>query len=372
MRRHITIDELESARRSGDGIRDIAEHVAQCRQCRAFTTSAVHDAVAALVATLEKLDNHLDDETVAAWVDGTLPRAAADTTRMHLEECASCADDINTVKGFRGVVEAEVREHVRLRRRLLAFAAVFATVLIGLAYVARRAPRTQPVQVAVVTDAIRDGDHHYKILSDGRIEGIDLPERKWRDAVSEALTASELRTPDPLSALQGQRGKLLGAADGSPITHLTAPLGVVVEERRPLMQWRSDANATFEVVIFDAEHLPVARASGLRQTRWRTDRDLLRGRTYYWQVIATIQQTSTIAPVPPDPPAIFKVLSEEDATEIDAARRAEAGHLVQGLLYARAGVLEEAEKEFAALASANPGSAVAAGLLRQVRSWRSN
>jgi lipopolysaccharide biosynthesis regulator YciM len=50
------------------------------------------------------------------------------------------------------------------------------------------------------------------------------------------------------------------------------------------------------------------------------------------------------------------------------ARRGYASwRLVLGLLYARAGLLDEAEREFRALREANPNSELAHRLLKQVR-----
>jgi tetratricopeptide (TPR) repeat protein len=64
-----------------------------------------------------------------------------------------------------------------------------------------------------------------------------------------------------------------------------------------------------------------------------------------------------------------RVLKQID--ELSAARRDYgSSHLVLGLLYARAGLLEEAEHELRALQKANPDSAIAGQLLRRVRAMR--
>lgn len=68
-------------------------------------------------------------------------------------------------------------------------------------------------------------------------------------------------------------------------------------------------------------------------------------------------------------PAIaeFQILGEEDESEITHARSDWGdSHLVLGVMYARAGLLEEAEKELRALRQQNPTSEEVAGLLASV------
>jgi len=51
-------------------------------------------------------------------------------------------------------------------------------------------------------------------------------------------------------------------------------------------------------------------------------------------------------PAPPAPPAIFRIISQRERDELVRAR-AEAGddHLLLALLYARAGIVDEARRE---------------------------
>jgi hypothetical protein len=77
------------------------------------------------------------------------------------------------------------------------------------------------------------------------------------------------------------------------------------------------------------------------------------------------------SPAPPAPEARFKVLGRAGLEELSAAERAgSSSHLLRGVLYARAGLLDEAEREFSALLRDNPHSPVARKLLRNVRQLR--
>jgi hypothetical protein len=87
-------------------------------------------------------------------------------------------------------------------------------------------------------------------------------------------------------------------------------------------------------------------------------------------VIAKVNGGDVIAPAASQPEMRFKVLSAEalrGLTELGNGRRS---HLALGIFYARAGMVEEAERELTALVRQNPKSQVALKLLRSVQSWR--
>jgi hypothetical protein len=103
--------------------------------------------------------------------------------------------------------------------------------------------------------------------------------------------------------------------------------------------------AEYVVSVVDSEGKVVAQSSRLRTNRWVCSSELLRGNVYRWQVRADREQESTILPAPPAPPALFRVIESGQRAEIeDAERQRPDDHLLLGLLYARAGVVEEARK----------------------------
>jgi hypothetical protein len=69
--------------------------------------------------------------------------------------------------------------------------------------------------------------------------------------------------------------------------------------------------------------------------------------------------------------ARFKVLGAEESAALERGLRAAPGsRLVAGVLSARAGLLDDAERELRALAADNPDSDVARGLLASVEAAR--
>jgi hypothetical protein len=88
-------------------------------------------------------------------------------------------------------------------------------------------------------------------------------------------------------------------------------------------------------------------------------------------VLAVNNGEEVVSPLPTAPDAQFKVLEEAQAEELKQARQSHPrSHLLLGALYARAGLFDDAEREFRALVQKNPRSRLAQKLLRDVRARR--
>jgi hypothetical protein len=80
---------------------------------------------------------------------------------------------------------------------------------------------------------------------------------------------------------------------------------------------------------------------------------------------------AAVAPVPPSPPARFRILEPARRADLERDRAASAGsHLVLGVVFAQAGLLDDAERELRALARENPQSDLARRLLQSVEARR--
>jgi hypothetical protein len=98
---------------------------------------------------------------------------------------------------------------------------------------------------------------------------------------------------------------------------------------------------------------------------------LPRGGLYSWQVTARKEGQEIISPAAPAPEARFKVLEGAKLSELERTEAAYAdSHLTRGVLYAQAGLLEDAEQQLRALLKANPNSSVARSLLQSVQTLR--
>ena len=98
---------------------------------------------------------------------------------------------------------------------------------------------------------------------------------------------------------------------------------------------------------------------------------LARGVTYSWQISASKDGETVVSPKPPLPQARFRILDQAAVLALaNLKRSAGSSHLAMGVFYWKHGLIEDAEREFQALAAANPNSNVARELLKSVRALR--
>lgn len=233
------------------------------------------------------------------------------------------------------------------------------------------AEETGPDASAVVV-RLRDGDAEVGLDSRGKLRGLEKFTPQTQTAVQAALATESLPKPQALSELAGPEINLMDqSTDGLPFK-LIAPVGVVVSNNRPTLRWQPLKGAiSYTVSVFDSDFNRVLKSAPQTATSWIAPLALQNGKLYSWEVTAMRDNQEITSPVAPAPQARFKILESERVREIEAIRKQQAGaHLTLGVLYARAGLLTEAEREFRALVSANPQSNVAKKLLYIVESWR--
>jgi hypothetical protein len=221
---------------------------------------------------------------------------------------------------------------------------------------------------------LSDGASRVTLDSQGNIEGLGTLSPAAQQAVKNALISGRLETPPGMAELAGKRGTLLGGPDSGAELSLLGPVGTVVRAERPVFRWRPLTGATsYKVTVLDADFNSVATSAPLTTTAWQPPSGLARGSVYSWQLTAVkADGQETIAPTAPAPEARFKILESEKVRELERAERASRGsHLARGVMYARAGLLDEAERELRALVVANPKSSDARKLLRSLQAAKS-
>lgn len=193
-----------------------------------------------------------------------------------------------------------------------------------------------------------------------------------RRAIKSALAEQRLEASPVLAQLRGVDGSLRGGAgDGRPFP-LLSPVGKVVETASPTFKWAPLAGASSYVVTVADEQLnEVVKSGPLTTTEWRARTPLARGGVYSWQVTALKDGQAVTSPVMPAPQAKFVILDQARSEELRRVRAAAPRyHLGLGVLYARAGLLNEAEREFRALVKTNPRSGTARRLLQSVHTMK--
>ncbi|HWS90106.1 MAG TPA: hypothetical protein VN282_24265 [Pyrinomonadaceae bacterium] len=220
--------------------------------------------------------------------------------------------------------------------------------------------------------ALRDGDRLVTLDARGRYTGLEGLPHSWRRKVGETLLAQRVERPPVLDALgDGAGGEMRGHAEGVPF-EIIGPTRAVIESDRPLFRWGALRGATsYAVAVFDRRLNMVARSGPLAATEWTPPSQLPRGEVYLWQVTAVLDGKEVVSPGASAPEAKFAVVGQAESEALRHARLSLPGrHLTLGVLYARAGLLEQAESEFRALVESNPKSPAALKLLRSVREMR--
>ncbi len=231
--------------------------------------------------------------------------------------------------------------------------------------------KTQPDSPILL--ALNDGGSQVKLDAQGNLSGLESLSPTDQQRVKTALTTQRVETPKMLRELKSTSGDVMGSPTDASFS-LLSPIGKIVASNRPTLRWQPLRGAiNYQVTITDPEanYTEVAVSPALSDAKWTVDHPLKRGRVYTWQVTARTESGEVRAPALNAPEAKFRVLERVNADELARAEKAYAGSpLTLGLLYAQAGLLDEAEREFQALVKANPESHVAKNLLRDVRAKR--
>jgi hypothetical protein len=221
--------------------------------------------------------------------------------------------------------------------------------------------------------SLKDGDHEVGLDQHGNLVGLGDLTKSEQTPIREALESGTVAKPLVLRQLTGAPIRLMDrSTDGWPF-RLVGPVQTAVAEDQPEFQWERLAGAaSYRVSVFDANFDMVVESEPQAGTRWRAPIRLRRGQVYSWEVTALKDGKEITAPTAPAPRSQFRVLRSAQLAELkDAREREPRSHLALGVLYARVGLVKEAEREFNKLASENPDSAIARKLLAEMKSWLS-
>ena len=374
--------------------------------------------------------SHLSYEQVERYVDDRLSEQDRNVVDIHLETCRECETDADDLKQTRaGMFSDVVRMPKDSSRRLptrshpsrisrygiplqstimitvaisLALGAGLVTALLVRGRIAKQEAQLSEVRAkaeelqrgleeskGVLTDlqgqleGIREAaggpsiggvrillnDAHGNVTLDtqGTVTGLGFLGPGDERLISEALTTGRVRTPASLSRLYGKRKNLMGTTPKDSFT-LLSPVGTFVLTDRPTLKWESLSGATgYEVTILDSGFNEVETSPMLSGTEWRVTRPLRPGGIYMWQVRAVRDGNEIRSPSTDQGEAKFRVLDQSKVREVERAKQTyAASHLAMGVIYAEAGLLDEANREFEALAAANPHSRLVRSLMKSL------
>jgi hypothetical protein len=376
---------------------------------------------------------HLDyDQHLEPYLDGKANDIDREIVDSHVAQCAKCADELRDLLAFKqqpavAISNDDAVTSSRWKRWLpqwpllsnpaLATAVVVAVLILAMAvllWTTYRAPRpverlatgssesdkqrqaaekeqppastehttenspsnqsqalpTLPHEEPLIT--LNDAGGQIVVNQQGQLEGLDHLPRNLRESVERALATRRLRDSPALTGWSTGAGILRSELEKQNTFAPLEPMDVVIETDRPKFRWQALEGASHYVVtMHDARFREVGSSGPIVGTEWTAPNSLERGATYSWQISALKDGQTIVSPKPPLREARFRILGQRNLVAL-AKLKASAGnsHLVMGVFYWKYGLLEQSEREFQALAQANPNSTAVAELLASVRSLR--
>jgi hypothetical protein len=360
------------------------DHLAACAECgeklsvvlqaRTGGALAVNSTPWELTAIGE--DFHLSFAQMSDWVDNRLDEVDREIITSHLEFCRSCQAEIEDLHAFRQslaapapappdpppIVVAGWRERLKNVRqaRWLLLPAAAALALAGIGYyfwprqqepVAKQQPAAPPIEKSIPAAAVSPAPPSPPPDPSPR------PATPEEQAVQMALATGRIEIPAEAKELVTPGSTLLSDARKDTSFALLSPQGVIIESTRPRLRWTSLPEAKHYVVtITDQDFNPVAQSPPLTVREWSPPNELTRNRVYRWEVTATTRDGNEVTvPPPAAPEAKFRVLANESLRSLRHARQQYAGSPLElGIIYARVGLLDEAERAFTRAEKTSP------------------
>jgi hypothetical protein len=385
------------------------DHLAGCALCRRQLRGMkpVQAALDALLANLQTVPlpapDHLSRAKLRSYAADRLDEIERELAESHLESCPQCTERLSKLRANSGaawwnrlIPQAGLAALLSRARIATAVVVTAALALSGVLWLrmsrnevavnTRPSPSTDQTPAvlpqppaptgpspAPVTLALNDGGKEVTLDAGGQVSGLDGILAEYQQLVASALRSGQIKTPAELSELRGRSGRMMGGS-GADRFDLISPVGKVVLSDRPTLRWQAlgGAESYIATIIDPADNFnEVVKSPPLTLTNWQVDRALRRGRTYTWQVTATRDGQQITAPALEAGDAKFKVLDQARANELARVKTNYPGrHLLLGLVYAQAGLLDEAERELKALVEANPQSNEVWELLQSLQSER--
>lgn len=403
----------------------VDEHLASCDACHERLT-LLHDSFksSALPFQSPEMPFHLDyDQHLEAYVDGTANEIDREIVDSHVALCSKCAGELEDLLAFKQQPAAVAAGHSRVKSStwkqwlpqwplsnpafattvVIAVFVVAMAVLLWTMYPTSRgaeqagtgSPNEQPSPAATERTTennppsnqsqenpagqppgkeplvgLNDAGGEISVNQRGELDGLDGLPPDLKERVGRALVTRRLDASPALTGWTTGSGMLRGQPENQNTLVPFKPTDVVLETDRPAFRWSPLEGANnYTVTIFDSKLRLVESSGPITGTEWTTSKPLERGVTYSWQISALKDGKTIVSPKPPLPEARFRILDQRAVTALAKLKGSfGSSHLAMGVFYWKHGLIDEAEREFQALVKANPKSAVAAELLKSLRS----
>jgi hypothetical protein len=300
------------SRPAGIGVRIFHGHLRTQGILKAMGGNSSVLDLAAQSDDVEESVRHLAPEDLRAYASGRMESARLGYCQTHLDSCEICRDEVEDLRTLKGDLSVFPRPEPSRRRRRLTLPGAAAAAIILLAAVTtvlwwkRESPPANKPSVAM-TIAQAPTPPAATSAQTGAAAAVTSPAGTHGTRGADEIAALPGGGAKPsLAAPIQQHGKVQlpteasrpgeraptspgpGAQQASPKFALLGPLGEV-SDTRPEFTWQPVAGAMhYSIAIVDARLHPVEHSHALHTTAWRPRRPLHHGRTYLWQVTATL------------------------------------------------------------------------------------
>jgi hypothetical protein len=389
----------------------VDRHLSSCDLCHERLTRIPYGAGVSFESHHEPF--HLDyEQQLEPYVDGKANEIDREIVDSHVAVCSRCATELKDLLEFKQHQPVVVIAGTSSRRRqwfpqlrwnpawaaagaIAALFVVSGAVFLWTRYSASEQARIISPQVNTQKEqpspaemdhtaqntpspveepllVLNDAGCKLKLSKDGHLEGLQELPPDLKESVERALATGRLGASPALKGWSTGTNNLRSGVGTQSTFAPLEPVGDVIETDRPTFHWQSLEGAQqYIVTVFDAKLAQVVNSGPVMRSEWTTPNALQRGVTYSWQITAVKDGEMIVSPKPPLPEARFRVLDQRTANVL-ATLRLSVGtsHLAMGIFYWKHGLIEQAEREFQALAKANPDSPVVKELLASIRSHR--
>jgi hypothetical protein len=300
-------------------------HLGGCQGCREQLAGLGSAPAASIAAVREARFDHISYEQMDAWVEDQLDQTERELVLSHIGLCAPCARQLKAYEQYAPAMAAQIVPAAIQAAQPITFADKL------------RAMFRMP-QIALLGAAVA------AVL-------IVSPLMMNKSAESPSLTS--------LDRVISERPEALNGLERNTDQALVYPVSEVVEERQPILRWKSFAG-TYTLAVFDTDGNRVARGIISNDTHWLVPVTLKRGAEYRWQIQGD-GETRT---------ATFRVLSESDEHKLSEVRGTNPGSKALGAVEQQMGLLSLAQQQFETLKREQPDSEDATRLLDHVNELR--
>jgi hypothetical protein len=233
---------------------------------------------------------------------------------------------------------------------------------------------TPPAPVSpALTVTLQDGGRTVGLTSDGTLAGFDGFGRDLRSRLTETLIQGRLPASPRAADTVARAGELMSDDVRTTPFAPVGPRATAVSSATPAFRWTALPGATtYRVRIVDERLTTVAISEPITTLTWRPDAPLPSRRVLSWQVEATTPDGARTTPEPPLAEARFTVLAPAERARVSEALATAGGSdLASAVVYAEAGLYDDADKALVRVLAANPASPIAAALKADLARRRS-